>query len=24
VLSVLAINLIGDGLRESIDPKLRA
>lgn len=24
VLSVLAINLIGDGLRESLDPKLRA
>jgi peptide/nickel transport system permease protein len=24
VISVLALNLIGDGLRESIDPKLRA
>jgi peptide/nickel transport system permease protein len=24
VLTVLALNLIGDGLRESIDPKLRS
>ncbi len=24
VISVLGLNLIGDGLRESIDPKLRA
>jgi peptide/nickel transport system permease protein len=24
VISVLGLNLIGDGLRESIDPKLRS